>query len=63
MDGDESDPDQQGRRRIRLTNFRVSWASPQRRNGSTALFCTNCSDVRTTSSIFNTLTLHGPLRR
>jgi iron complex outermembrane receptor protein len=57
LDGDESDPTNKVPAHT-LTNFRVTWASP-RDEWEAALFCTNCSDVRTTSSQFNTLTLTG----
>ena len=57
LDGDESDPTNKVPAHT-LTNFRVTWASP-RDEWQAALFCTNCSDVRTTSSQFNTLSITG----
>jgi hypothetical protein len=57
LDGDETNPDNKVPANT-LTNFRVSWASP-RNEWEAALFCTNCSDVRTTSGVFDTLTLTG----
>jgi iron complex outermembrane receptor protein len=57
LDGDETNPDNKVPAHT-LTNFRVSWASP-RDEWEAALFCTNCSDVRTTSGVFDTLTLTG----
>jgi iron complex outermembrane receptor protein len=56
-DGDESNPDNRIPANT-LTNFRVTWASPNDA-WETALFCTNCSDLRTTSGIFDTLSLTG----
>ena len=57
VDGDLTNPDNRVAANT-LTNFRVTWASP-REQWQTALFCTNCADVRTTSGIFDTLTLTG----
>ena len=57
VDGDESNPDNKVPANT-LTNFRVTWASP-RNQWEAALFCTNCSNVRTTSGIFDTLALTG----
>jgi iron complex outermembrane recepter protein len=57
VDGDLTNPDNKVAANT-LTNFRVTWASPRDR-WETALFCTNCGNVRTTSGIFDTLTLTG----
>jgi len=57
VDGDESDPFNKVPAHT-LTNFRINWASP-RSDWEAALFCTNCTDVRTTSGVFNTLTTTG----
>lgn len=43
-----------------LTNFRVTWASPSR-EWEAALFCTNCTNERTTSSRLDFLALTGHL--
>jgi iron complex outermembrane receptor protein len=56
-DGVETNPDNKSPANT-VSNFRVTWASP-RDEWEAALFCTNCSDVRTTSGIFDTLTLTG----
>ncbi len=56
-DGDVSDPFNRVPPHT-LTNFRAAWTSPNDA-WEYALFCTNCSDVRTMSSIFNTLSLTG----
>jgi iron complex outermembrane receptor protein len=57
LDGDTTNPDNRVAPNP-LTNFRVSWASP-RDEWEAAVFCTNCSDVRVASGIFDTLTLTG----
>jgi hypothetical protein len=57
LDGDTTNPDNRVPANT-LTNFRVTWTSP-RDAWEAALFCTNCSDLRTTSGTFDTLTLTG----
>jgi iron complex outermembrane receptor protein len=57
VDGDESNPFNKIPANT-LTTFRVSWVSP-RDDWEAAVFCTNCSGVRTTSGIFDTLALTG----
>ena len=57
VDGDETNPNNKVPAHT-LTNFRVTWTSPGDA-WEAALFCTNCSDVRTTSSRFDTLDLTG----
>ena len=57
VDGDLTNPDNKVAANT-LTNFRVTWTSPGHA-WDAALFCTNCSNVRTTSGIFDTLTLTG----
>src|SRR5690606_14972037 len=47
LDGDRSDPTNLVPAHT-LTNFRLTWASPDGQ-WEAALFCTNCTDVRTTS--------------
>jgi iron complex outermembrane recepter protein len=57
VDGDTTNPDNRVPANT-LTNFRIAWTSPKH-VWETALFCTNCTDVRTTSGVFDTLTLTG----
>jgi iron complex outermembrane receptor protein len=57
VDGDETNPDNKVPANT-LSNLRINWSSP-RNAWEAALFCTNCSDVRTTSGIFDTLTTTG----
>jgi outer membrane receptor protein involved in Fe transport len=57
LDGDETNPNNKVPAHT-LTNFRVAWTSP-RDEWEAALFCTNCSDVRTMSSRFDSLNLTG----
>ena len=57
VDGDLTNPDNYVPANT-LTNFRVTWASPQR-TWESALFCTNCGDVRVASGVFDTLNQTG----
>jgi iron complex outermembrane receptor protein len=59
LDGDMSNPTNKVPAHT-LSNFRVTWASPGDQ-WEAALFCTNCSDVRTTSSRLDFLALTGHL--
>lgn len=59
LDGDTTDPTNLVPAHT-LTNFRVTWVSP-RQEWEAAVFCTNCADVRTTSSRLDFTALTGHL--
>jgi iron complex outermembrane recepter protein len=57
VDGDTTNPDNRIPKNT-LTNFRITWQSPNNA-WEASVFCTNCADTRTTSGIFDTLSLTG----